>query len=460
MISPTLSKQDRQELRDSVRGDIEAMLVEVGELASCEELERLASEMLVPFGLPGIPPELGVAMVEAVEASSSPAAPELLAAFAALGRDEVRSSAQAAAERLGRRSRFASELGKIEAHGAALLEAGDGEILQLRFERPGGSYQLGALFIERLETGGAAVDGQLTSPLPELPPFQDGPDGTPARELSLEQARRRAHQALERSAELELAVGQELGVCLPLTSLGLTGSPDGLPRMMVEEPAGEEDAAGPLYADPLDEDAFQLISRSLLGELEDRLDAGGIDSAQAQELRFGAESALQWKWGYAGGSLGRWSADDVGEYLLEYAPRKLPSDDVTVATVPEALGELLKMLDARGSLAGEPLAELLEAVDDLRADHAELARDPSSWGLAKSLVAQMEAEGLDPTDQDALSAWTEEFNARSFEERDSVLGAPLGRSGAGASPPPRGPSRGERRGKRKAARDARRRNRR
>ncbi|MGH2399730.1 MAG: hypothetical protein ACRDF6_07775, partial [bacterium] len=66
---------------------------------------------------------------------------------------------------------------------------------------------------------------------------------------------------------------------------------------------------------------------------------------------------------------------------------------------------------------------------------------------------------IDPTDQDALDAWMEDFNARPRSERDRVMGPAADRMLAGAAP--RSGGRGApKRGKRKAAKAARRRNRR
>lgn len=462
-VTVGLAEEERQALCDAMRRSVAELLVDLGGLSSLEEVERLTSELLVPAGLPDAPPELGVTVVEAIEAWDGPAAADLLHGLAALGQGEVREAARAAAGLVRAEPRFADQIGRIEMHAAALVEADGLEILQLRFRRGDGSFQLGALFIEHVDTGGAALDGQLTSPLPEPVELQ-APDATTSRELSASEATRRARAALERSAELGIEVGSELGVCLPLLSLGLAGSPEALPRVAVEPPGLDEETDTPpsLYVDPLDEDAFELLARSLLGELEDWLVADGIAGPDAEELCFAAESALRWKWGYGGGTLGRWTVDDVAEYLLDFAPRKLPSDDATIAALPRALAELFELLEARGSLVGSPLAELLENVEELRPDYAEIARDPASWGLAKSLVAGMESEGVDPTDENAVNSWMEDFNARPLEERNGLLGPAL--EGMAETGPPVSrrpqPSSRERRGKRKAARGARRRNRR
>jgi hypothetical protein len=43
--------------------------------------------------------------------------------------------------------------------------------------------------------------------------------------------------------------------------------------------------------------------------------------------------------------------------------------------------------------------------------------DADRFGPAKSLFGQMQSEGVDLTDQDAIQDWIDAFNARPFEER-------------------------------------------
>ena len=120
------------------------------------------------------------------------------------------------------------------------------------------------------------------------------------------------------------------------------------------------------------------------------------------------------------------------------------------------------------SLAGDPLEELLAEVECLSDEAAEAALDPSNWGLAKSLLSQMEAEGVDPAAEGALDAWMEDCNSRPRKQRDRIVGPALERTAPmplPATPPPArptrasGPRKAERRGKRKQARAARKRNR-
>ena len=81
-------------------------------------------------------------------------------------------------------------------------------------------------------------------------------------------------------------------------------------------------------------------------------------------------------------------------------------------------------------------------VDDPEGENAE--------GMAGRLVDQMVAEGVDPADPEALSAWLADFNSRPYEERAAITG--------GASRPPRAAR--AKKQQRRQAKSARKRNRR
>jgi hypothetical protein len=473
-MTNSISLHERELLRSALVPQLDDILHQAGELEGVENVERMACELLVPFQSTDAPPEVVGALVEAIEQSEARAGVDLLAAFARLGCGEVARVATEACERKasdGCRSRFEDSIGRVEARAAACIQDGAAEILQVRFERPGsGEHQLCALFLERDETGGAALGGMVTTPMPEPPPFLPGAEGATAKAIGLDDLRDRARTALARTAELELAVEHELGVCLPLMAIGITGSADGLPVVDVdlpdpfdEEPEGE---GGPLYVDPLDEDAYFEIEGQLLAELEEHLE-GQKDASD--HAHFFAGSLLHWKWGYADGRLGTWHCADVAEYMLDYAPRKLPSDDETLTEAPRGIATFLRFLDARGSRAGDPLDELIAEVERLSPHFAEAARDRSNWGPAKSLVSQMQAEGVDPTEPGALDTWMDDFNSRPQAERNRVLGPALeAMTPAPGRPPAADPgarerdrqAKAQRRGKRKQVRAARKRNRR
>jgi hypothetical protein len=99
-------------------------------------------------------------------------------------------------------------------------------------------------------------------------------------------------------------------------------------------------------------------------------------------------------------------------------------DEETLHAVPECVRAFLGFLDARGSLSGEPLQQLEQAREELSDEFHERARDSSHWGLAKSMVMTMQAEGIDLSTPGALDAWMSDFNARPREQRDAIIDPP------------------------------------
>lgn len=461
-----MTDRDRELLRSTLVPQMDDILWEAGELGHVEEVERMASELLLAFGVPGTPADLAGEIVTAIECSEAPAAPDLLAGFAALGVGEVARCAAQACERRGERARV-DRIGQIELRAAAYVLDGEAGCLQLRFERTRtGQSQLAALFIHHVDDSAAVVSGMLAAPAAEELPFMGSEHGAEPESITPDEARARAHEALARTAALDLAVDRELGVGLPLIARGLTGSADGLPAVAVD--LLEDDDPGPLHVDPLDEDAFALVERGLLEELREQVQARGQEGAEAEHAEFFASALLQWKWGYADGRLGTWTCDDVAGFLLDYMPRKMPTDDETLSLAPGGVKRFLRFLDQRQTLVGDPLQALEGTVDELTDALVEAANDPGNWGMAKSLVSAMDAEGIEVTDQEALEAWMADFNSRPWAERDRVLGPALEGTPAPAPEPlapgragnPGASSKQERRGKRKQARAARKRNRR
>ena len=150
---------------------------------------------------------------------------------------------------------------------------------------------------------------------------------------------------------------------------------------------------------------------------------------------FLASTMLQWKGGYQDGRLGRWTRPDLAEYLLDYLQRKVSVEEETLHAVPECVRAFLQFLDARGSLSGEPLEQLGQGCEELSAEFHDRARDYPHWGLAKSMVMTMQAEGIDPTAPGALDAWMTDFNARPHEQRDAIIGPATNRMAQAAGLP-------------------------
>lgn len=463
-----VSEAECEILREQIVPAFVAMLDDALPLDDPAELEQLAASLLVPLEQSEMPAEVASAVLEAIEARRDADAAGVLAALAAVAAEPLAARAHQSAERLagdGIVSRAAPAVGTLAVEEAVRIEGPGAELLVALLRRPGRpDVQAALLAIEHQDTGGALVECALIPPAPvaEARGLLDGVEGGgPPEPIAPDELAARVVAAARRAVDQEIALGHEAGPALPIVSRALTGDPTGLPRPAVLAPWEDDDEE--LIVDAADdEEGFHRVMDTLLDELEQHARAthrpGG---AVWQHGDFVASTMMQWKGGYDDGRLGRWTHEDLAEYLLDYFPRKVSVEDETLDAVPECVGAFLGFLDARGSLSGDPLEQLEEACEALRDEFRERAADGSGWGPAKSMVMQMLAEGVDPSRPGALDAWMADFNARPPEPRDAIVGPSADRLNRGVRPRPvAGPHTTQRAQRRKAQRAARKRNRR
>ena len=79
-----------------------------------------------------------------------------------------------------------------------------------------------------------------------------------------------------------------------------------------------------------DEDAFQVRRDEVLDDYAGWLAASNVSDAEAGD----AGVAMDWKWGYQDGELGRWTVADLEEFLLGWCPRKLSCRPSSVPAFP------------------------------------------------------------------------------------------------------------------------------
>ncbi len=463
-----ISEAQSQILHEHIVPDFLAMLDDTPALEDPAEVEHLAANMLVPLEQPEIPPEVGLAVVEAIAARGDADATGVLAALAALAAEPLAGQARASAQRLARdgiTSPATARVGTLAVQEAVRIQSDSAELLLALLARPRTEQvQVAVLGIEHENTGGALIDCALTPPtaLSEARELLVGADGTLTQPIAARELAERVKTAARRAIDADVALGPHAGPALPLVSLALTGDPTGLPRPSLTAPWEQDDPE--LIVDAaVDEQGFHRLMDQLLEEFEQHARATyPSDGVVWEDGDFVASTMLQWKGGYDDGRLGRWTQADVAEYMLDYFPRKVSADDETLAAVPDCVSAFLGFLAVRGSLSGEPLEQLEEACEELRDEFLESARDSAHWGPAKSMVMQMQAEGIDPTAPGALDAWIEEFNARPREQRDAIIGPAADRMARAAGLPSAGQARApkQKTQRRKAQRAARKRNRR
>ncbi|MGO9901947.1 MAG: hypothetical protein ACLP0J_20205 [Solirubrobacteraceae bacterium] len=467
MPSSQISEAQSQILHEQIVPDFLAMLDGAPELEGPAEVEHLSAALLVPLEQPESPPEIGYAVVDAIASRRDAVAAAVLAGLAALAAEPLAGQARASAERLaaeGIVSSAAAGVGTLAVQEAVRVESEGAELLVALLARPGAQrVQAAILGIEHHDTGGALVECAVTPPAPvnEARQLLDGPNGTVTHPIAADELTDRVIAAARRAVEQETVLGGEAGLALPIVSRALTGNPAGLPRPSLEAPWEQDDPE--LVVDAAaDEEGFHGLMDQLLDEFEQHARSSyPPDGVVWENGDFVASTMLQWKGGYDDGRLGRWTQADLAEYMLDYFPRKVSADEQTLAAVPECIRAFLTFLAVRGSLSGEPLEDLEQACEELRDDFLQCAHDGSNWGLAESMLAQMQAEGIDPSAPGALDAWIENFNARPQEKRDALIDPTADRmaraAGLASSAGARAP---KQKAQRKAQRQARKRNRR
>jgi hypothetical protein len=464
-----ISEAQSEVLHEQIVPEFLTMLDDAPALENPAVLEHLAAALLVPLEQPEMPPEVAEAVVDAIAAREDVRAVGVLQALAMLGADALAAHAHASAQRLageGVIARAAEAVGTLAVQETVRINGDGAELLVSLLARPGEQEVQAAMFgIEHQDTGGALVECELTPPsaIIEARELLEGADGAGAPQpIGSDELAARVADAARRAVDAEIALGPEAGLALPVLSRALTGDPRGLPRPAVLAPWEQDDPE--LIVDAAeDEEGFHRLMDKLLDEFEQHARATYLpDSVVWEHGDFVASTMLQWKGGYDDGRLGRWTHADLAEYMLDYFPRKVSVDEETLAAVPECVRAFLGFLAARGSLSGEPLEQLEEACEELRAEFLESAQDSSHWGLAKSMVMQMQAEGIDPSAPGTLDAWMASFNARPREERDAIIGPAADRMARAAGLPLGAELRAakQKTQRRKAQRQARKRNRR
>jgi hypothetical protein len=173
-----------------------------------------------------------------------------------------------------------------------------------------------------------------------------------------------------------------------------------------------------------DESGFKQTRDWLLSEFGEWLrDASRLSEPDADEAVSDASLALDWKFGYGDGHLGRWTASDVTEFLLSWCPRKLTASQDDCVSIPENVASFTDYLAASRLLAsGSATAAVLRAAaTEATAEFMAEMSNPANFGMAKALFAGAAERGYGMTSEAEIAAWIDQFNALSDEEREAIL---------------------------------------
>jgi len=161
---------------------------------------------------------------------------------------------------------------------------------------------------------------------------------------------------------------------------------------------------GPLAAalpdtEPLSVEAREDLVRAFLA------DPAGTPYAHDPSAWFLIDALVDFRCDYHGRDPLRWSGGVVLLFLLDFVPRKLSAAYDTLARVPAVLRAWVPWAAAWAGLPAELASETLRTIDALEAGFLAALTDERQWGPAKRMAMRMLAAGVDPSDEDAASAW-------------------------------------------------------
>lgn len=467
-------ESERDELQRLLARQLEELIAEAGPLDEVAGLQQIGSQLATRLGQDEEVLELfSDALVERGDAKAR----LLLEAARAFASGQVAARLDKARGRLDAAGAEPSRLPMdfADLHVSRVLRArsqvADNYLVWIRRAGDGEKVLLASLIVLTLDQGpdrGPLIDGTLSLPLDAAGAEQEleaavakgEAGGIDLEEIPASELASALQTACAENRRQEWEVEFELGAALSLLAVALRDDPGAFGEVRVREPprgllAGRNDPVG-----------FKEMADALLDEFLEWVDqSGAIDGPRGRSGHLIAGSMLEWKWREGDGFLGHWTGDAVGEFLLDYVPREVTTNAQIEADAADCMAGFLSFLAERELLQGDPLDRLIECCAELRDDFLDIATEREKWAPAKRLAMQMQAEGVDPFDSDAVQVWIDEFNTRSTAERDAIIGPSLGdaaartrtsRSGSHSS----AKRKSARRAQRKAARQARRRSRR
>lgn len=184
-----------------------------------------------------------------------------------------------------------------------------------------------------------------------------------------------------------------------------------------------------LHFGPDDEESFLTTSNRLTRLFEKMLNNQGFGWVASQVMNF--------KWSFLDGDLGRWSSGDVAEILFELYPRKVVLEDTEFDEVIDGFSLFLQFLASEGILAKSTSRTLSELILSSRDQFVMAMSNDELFGMGKRLATAMAEDGVDISDRSALDLWMTDFNDRSVDDRDRILGSSVagGSARAWSSPP-------------------------
>jgi hypothetical protein len=143
--------------------------------------------------------------------------------------------------------------------------------------------------------------------------------------------------------------------------------------------------------------------------------AGKLDPELFEDAGFIAYHVLEYAWAYVGSSPEEFDKFTLEEVLLEIFPRKLTAERDLFEKIAPVTACFLKWLESEGILADT--VGLIKTVRRWKDAIVANGMNPKYWGIAKSLMMQARADGIDTRDELAVQRYIAEYNLR-LNERD------------------------------------------
>lgn len=296
--------------------------------------------------------------------------------------------------------------------------------------RPGvPGFQILGFTLEWTETDGAIKDAFATVMVEETQLEGTLLDrarafGIEPEEISPEEAVERIVAGAGRCAEVGLGPGREALLAVTvLLRAGRRPDADELLEPLVALPA-LADVLGDVRDEQDGDDDPELEEEALraeVAELDAALDAWcagcGFDEEWHDLVTYAGHTMADFRASYACGHVADWDATDLGEYLLDFVPRKVGIEASRIELFPEAVVEVISFLSETGRLEAEAAEELGTAALEAADRFVAAAREPGNLGLAKAVTAAMFEDGVDLADEAAVQGWIAGFNVSPEEER-------------------------------------------
>ena len=156
--------------------------------------------------------------------------------------------------------------------------------------------------------------------------------------------------------------------------------------------------------EPLDEPARQAVEAAFFSSPE------GSTVAHLDQARLIVSRLVDYRCDYGDGDPLRWSPATVEGCLCDWYPAKVLAEDAEIPQVPDVLRAWVNYAGRSRGLAAEAIQETLDVIRECVPEFVDAMADPEACSPAKTLLLEMQRDGVDVTSPTAVRRWTNAFN--------------------------------------------------